>query len=103
MNEIGNATAVVMKPKPLSLTMQSALAHACNHGAKLIRFPGGFWAAEGWVLHQGRWFGTSTVEALVARGRMEYTKWQAGKRGRFPVEASVAQISDYGDSFKASE
>jgi len=89
-----------MKPQ-LSPSMQGALAHALNHGAKLVRFPGGFWAREGWKLHTGLWYGTSTIEALVARGRMEYTKWQEGKHGRFPIEATVVQISERGDSFQA--
>jgi len=81
--------------------MQGALAHACNHGAKLVRFPGGFWAREGWTLHSGIYYGTTTVQALVDRGRMKYTKWQEGKHGRFPIEATVIQISEHGDLFKA--
>ncbi len=85
----------------LSPSMAGALTHALNHGAKLIRFPGGFWAAENWKLHSGVYWGTSTVEALVTRGRMAYTKWQDGKHGKFPVEATVIQISEQGDSFEA--
>lgn len=64
-------------------------------GGHLIRYPGGFWMRPDlevgnhtWL--QDTWFGTTTIQALVARGELEYTKWQEGRNGRFPIEASIA-------------
>lgn len=73
----------------LSLTMQDALDYAIEHGGKLKRFPGGFWCRGDLEAWSRPWFGTTTVDALVTRGRMAYTDWVEGKHGRFPVEASI--------------
>ena len=56
---------------------------------RLIRYPGGFWADDGWK-HDDVWFNTSTIEALVKRGLIEYTTWKEGKRGgSFPIECKL--------------
>ena len=83
-----------------SPTMRAAIDLALEHGngipadAVLIRFPGGFWSYRGWRLHEGKWFGATTIEALVKRGAGEYTKWQLRKRPRpgsicFPTEVRI--------------
>jgi len=61
--------------------MQGALKHAREHGGKLLRRNNGGWGEP--------MFGPSTVEALVARGRMVYTGWLEGDT-RLPIEATVA-------------
>lgn len=80
---------------PLSQIMNDALAVAMAHGARLMRLPGGFWVQPGFKWVSGSVpspsIGTSTIEALVARGLMEYSKWQEGRKGRFPVEVRVKQ------------
>ena len=76
----------------LSPTMREALICARERGnGKLLRYPGGFWAIEGWRgAHAGTWFGTSTIEALVSRGVAEYTAWkERGNGTRFPIEMTV--------------
>ena len=82
----------------LSVTMQKALDFANQHGGKLVRYPGGFWMQEGFKTDNHtwmnrRWFGTSTVQALVARQEMWYSRWQTGRNGEFPIEATVRQPS----------
>lgn len=75
----------------LSPTMEYALKLANEKGnGKLTRFPGGFWiASETWSHPQ---FGTPTIEALVSRGKMTYTKWQQrDPRPAFPIEATVTK------------
>ena len=82
-------------PNAMSLTMLDALAFAKEHGGTLHRYPGGFWLQDnlpggsypGHVKH----YGTQTVEALVKRGAMRYTRWQQhrGGAGQFPIEATL--------------
>lgn len=79
----------------LSATMQQALAFATKHGGELVRLPGGFWCKPGanqWTMGQ-TYFGTKTVEALVSRGAAEYSEWQEGRSGKFPVRLRVTQGS----------
>jgi hypothetical protein len=73
----------------LTPTMQAAVNHAQKHGGALVRWPGGFWYA---VDQQGSGysFGTPTVQALVSRGVAEYTEWQEGRNGKFPIRADVS-------------
>lgn len=52
----------------------------------IYRHPGGFWGHAAFKLHES--FGTSTVEALVKRGVLEYVEWQEGRGGRFPIRAT---------------
>lgn len=63
-----------------------------GHG-KAVRWPGGFWTYEGakWNGNAPEWFvGTTTIQALVQRGELEYTKHQDSRRGgSFPIEASI--------------
>lgn len=78
----------------LTQKMQSALKFANDHGGKIARYPGGFWMEEDFKSVAGRRvisFGTSTVEALVSRGLMVYSKWQEGKHRTFPIEATVTK------------
>jgi hypothetical protein len=77
-------------PNDLSPTMERALSYALTHG-DLYRFPGGFWARQDWRQGERPWFGTSTVDALVTRGRMEYSEWHEGGRSRFPICARVCE------------
>ncbi len=82
------------KADALSAVMVAALDLADQHGGKLVRYQGGYWAPGGRShpsINGGEHAGTSTVEALVARGRMAYTQHRAGRRpgNPFPVEATV--------------
>lgn len=86
----------------LSTTMQKAVRYAKEHGGKLIRYPGGYWAKEGWKGPHEYSFGASTIEALAGRGIVEYTKWQKRKnwspaftdhQGEFPIEATIKTSS----------
>ena len=74
----------------LSPTMRAAITYAEKFDNKISRYPGGFWAREGW---QGsrieHYFGVTTIQALVDRGVAEYTKWEDGRSGRFPVEVTL--------------
>lgn len=77
----------------VSETMQAALAYADQHGGKLTRYPGGFWTHDGAYKNTAypKTFGSSTIAALVLRGRMRYSRWQESSRqfGRFPIEAEI--------------
>lgn len=73
----------------LSPTMETVVEYMREHGGSIHRYPGGFWARKGWVLHGGTWFGTNSVHALVLRKVAEYSEWQEGRSGRFPIEAKL--------------
>lgn len=79
----------------LSPTMAAAIDFARRHGGVLARFVGGFWSFHSCTRdHNGvptEYFGTTTIEALVARGAMEYSAWREGRGGRFPVEARCVE------------
>lgn len=70
----------------VSRSMQQCIDSMKTHGNSIERFPGGFWRCEP---HGGYSFGTSTVEALITRGIAEYTKWQEGRNGSFPIKATL--------------
>jgi len=76
----------------LSPTMEDLVRYMREHGGKIVRHPGGFWAHEGWIFRAELSYGTTSVEALVKRGVATYTKWQDRKsgNGRFPIEATLA-------------
>jgi hypothetical protein len=74
--------------KKLSATMQAAFNYAVANGNRILRFPGGYWAREGWQPHELS-FGTTTIDALVFRGVAQYTDFQEGRSGRFPVEITI--------------
>lgn len=81
-----------MAKEKLTVVMRDACQLAAQHGGKLQRAPGGFWAQPGWKgTNSGRWFGTPTIQALVSRGVAEYTDWQqrSSGNGRFPIEVTV--------------
>lgn len=79
--------------KSLELTpkMIDAIEHMKRHDNKMVRFPGGYWAAVGWHLWHGPCFGTPTIEAIVRRHQAEYTVWKDGKSGRFPIEVALIE------------
>lgn len=85
--------------KPLSATMAIALADTIDHGGKLIRHVGGYWSWPNCPKrqHDGvpeEYFGTSTVEALVARGAFEYVEWKDGRNGKFPIAVAVKKSAE---------
>lgn len=83
----------------LSKKMVEAISHMKRNGNKLVRFPGGYWAREGWHSWNGPCFGTPTVEAIVRRGYAEYTVWKDGRSGKFPIECGLTPLAlDRGDS-----
>jgi hypothetical protein len=61
---------------------------------KLVRYPGGYWAAEHWERWITPWYGTSTIEALVKRGSCQYAEWKDGKAGKFPVVVELKKESN---------
>ena len=75
----------------LSETMQGALAHAKANGGSLVRYPDGFWCRDGLMDHAVPWWGTSTVQALVKRGVMQYSEWRESANTRFPIRASIIE------------
>jgi hypothetical protein len=92
MNEL------IKKYKPLSAVMAGVLADIIDRGGVVVRHQGGYWTYPGAVPHgRHRWdwyCGTTTIEALVARGELTYTEWRDGRRGRFPIKASIAAGDD---------
>ena len=79
-----------MNPE-LSKKMLSALMHMKRNNNKLVRFPGGYWAREGWHSWNGPCWGTPTVEGIVRRGYAEYTVWKDGRSGKFPIECELTK------------
>lgn len=77
----------------LSATMIRLLHYMRAHG-ELRRFQGGFWATVDWQGRgHGEWFGTSTVNALQARGLIGWTGWQAQRNGPgFPIGARILVV-----------
>lgn len=74
-----------MNPE-VSPSMRQAIGTMKIHGGSIDRHPGGFWRCEPLG---GYSFGTSTIEGLVKRGIAEYTQWQEGRSGRFPIRATL--------------
>ena len=70
-----------------SATMDEALAYLREYGA-LVRHDGGFWACKRWD-GEGKWFGTSTVYAIVDRGLARFSRYATSREGRFAVEARL--------------
>jgi hypothetical protein len=69
---------------------------AVDHGGKLIKFSGGYWTFPDCPRSGGlptEYYGTTTIEALVRRGRLQYTEWINGRRLRFPVVASLTETA----------
>ena len=83
----------------LSPRMMSAIRHMARNNNKMVRFPGGYWAREGWHSWNGPCWGTPTIEGIVRRGYAEYTVWKDGRNNRFPIECVLTQRG--ADCFKA--
>jgi hypothetical protein len=96
MNEIQEAIAKAraQDAENLSKRMQVAVQWAKEHAGTFWRHPGGYWGSERFYDHHGVWFGTSTIEALVKRGVAEYSAWQEGRNGRFPIQAKLKDQSE---------
>jgi hypothetical protein len=75
-----------MKTK-ISPEMKRCLDWIETCGGTITRYPGGFWYPDG----DGRpSFGTTTIEALVKRGKLEYCDWKESHGRKFPIKAKVA-------------
>ena len=95
---------LVKKYKPLSAVMAGVLVDIIDHGGIVVRHQGGFWSYPGCTRNNGRldWYcGTTTIEALVARGDLVYTEWKEGRRGKFPIRAQRLEdaLIDNGERF----
>jgi len=80
----------VMNNAYMSQTMLEAYEYAKANGGIIARHQGGFWAkAEGWDRNQ-KFFGTTTIIALVRREMAVFSKWQPRKLGgEFPIEITL--------------
>lgn len=86
------------KAQDLSPTMKTALHEIYSHGGIVERRPGGYWTWPQCLSNGGvpiNYFGTSTIEALVARGKLEYMARQESSRraGSFPIEAKCTALA----------
>lgn len=75
--------------KALELTkeMQRCVDYVKTH-CVIERTPGGFW---GRIAVGTRWFGTTTVAALVSRDILEYSEWKESHGRKFPIAAKLAK------------
>jgi hypothetical protein len=79
--------------RPLSAIMAGVLGDIIEHGGVVVRHQGGYWTYPGATpTSRNRWdwhCGTTTIEALVARGELVYVEWKEGRalRGKFPIKA----------------
>ena len=71
--------------KGLSKTMREVFATVAANGGEIHRYPGGFWCVPS---DRSRTFGTTTIQALVSRGYLSYSKWHEGAT-RFPIAAAL--------------
>jgi|ERR1017187_3404434 hypothetical protein len=67
----------------LSPEMKRCLERVKAHDGTITRYPGGFWCVDSSELT----YGTTTVEALVKRGRLEYCEWKESHGRKFPIKA----------------
>ena len=81
-----------MKTAELSPTMKAAIDHAGKHGGELVRYPGGYWGrlTPTGARPTDEWFGTPTVNGIVARGYGEWADWRGSGASRFPVRMRLA-------------
>lgn len=97
-----------MSTTPLSAAMAEALGTAIEHGGKLERHAGGYWTwpkcprTGSTFPYLTWWAGTSTIEALVKRGELEYTGYRDGRVGRFPIVASVRKSGPSQDNDRST-
>lgn len=81
----------------LSPTMRECIELARASGGELHRHQGGYWASAGPhpLAVRRKWHGSTTVNALVARG---YAAWSAEQRGRsgnsYPIAMKLTEKSD---------
>ena len=78
-------------PGPLTGVMIKCVKFMRAEAGCIYRHPGGYWGSANFKLYES--FGTSTVEGLVRRGVAEYTEWQEGRNGRFPIRATLKEKS----------
>lgn len=72
----------------LSRTMREVIEQMKMSDGEIYREPGGFWRIKNVAV---TWWGTSTVEALVKRGALEYCDYQQRRGGgSFPIRARIA-------------
>lgn len=82
------------KALKMSATMAIALDFAMESKGELVRYQGGFWAPRGMPMQPhgapADYVNTTTIEALVARGKLKYTEFRTGRNGEFPIAVAVA-------------
>lgn len=83
--------------KPLTHTMIECLQELEEAG-EFVRYQGGYWAPRSVARqsHNGLpvWsFGSSTVNAVEARGYVAFTEWREGRNGRFPIAVRPCPIA----------
>lgn len=75
------------KVKPLSREMETCLAYIRASGGTIHRYLGGYWAKpDGWNVNQ-TYFSTGTIQALIERGLLVWTK--ASRDGSYWIEAGL--------------
>ncbi len=87
-----------MSKTELTPTMKDALHQIYCHGGMVERRPGGYWTWPQCLSNGGvplTYYGTTTIEALVTRGKLEYTNHQTGRRGSFPIGAKVTDAASH--------
>jgi hypothetical protein len=81
-----------------TIPMSNALALARHHGGRLVRYVGGYWSFENapktWRGNPVEYAGSNTIDALVRRGRLEYTEWKEGRKFRFPIAVKIKEPTD---------
>jgi hypothetical protein len=66
--------------------MRRCLERINEASGTITRYPGGFWYPKEGMAS----FGTTTVEALVKRGKLEYCEWKEYHGRKFPIKAKMA-------------
>lgn len=80
-------------PPNLTPTMRDCLSAVKAAGGTITRSPGGYWYPGGSAPNATakRWFGTTTVEALVIRGVLEHCDWRISNGRMFPVQSRLKE------------
>lgn len=73
-----------MKAK-ITPEMRRCLERISEASGTITRYPGGFWYPKEGMAY----FGTTTVEALVKRGKLEYCEWKESHGCKFPIKAKI--------------
>lgn len=81
----GERKIMTNNTRKLSETMQKAVDYVQKYGGDMVRYPGGFWAREGWPgTSEYLFFLTNTVHGLVTRGaskgKAQREKYPAGRQ-----------------------